>query len=82
MRYADWLNSMALQPADNLVLKIIFKSFHLTHVMNYKLTGKKFTAATKLEDIIDFMKLQKHNQEMKASQFKKRKGENKQNYNS
>ena len=26
--------------------------------MNYKLTGKKFTPATKLEDIIDFMKLQ------------------------
>jgi len=78
MRYADRLNGVAPQPADSSKLKIIFKLFHPSHVMNYKLTGNKFTAATKLEDIIDFMKLQKHNQEMKASQFKKEKGRERQ----
>ena len=82
MRYADKLNGVVPKPADSSKLKIIFESFHPSHVMNYKLTGNKFTAATKLDDIIDFMKLQKHNQEMKASQFsKKRKGENDENYN-
>ena len=39
MRYADRLNGVAPQPADSSKLKIIFKSFHPTHVMNYKLTG-------------------------------------------
>ena len=81
MHYADKLNGLVPQPADRAKLKIIFKLFHLTHVMNYILTGNKFTAATQLEDIIDFMKLQKHNQEMKASRFKKRNGENNENYN-
>ena len=82
MRYDGKLSDVALEPADSSKLKIIFKSFHLTHIMNYKLTGNKFTAATKLGDIIDFMKLQKHNQEMKASQFKKRKEDNDKNHNS
>ena len=75
MEYADKLNDVAPPPANSSKLKIIVESFHPTHVMKYKLTGNKFTAATQLDDIIDFMKLQKHNQEMKASQFKKRKGE-------
>jgi len=82
MRFADCQNGVAPQPADSSKLKIIFESFPPSHVMNYKLTGNKFTAATKLEDFVDFMKLQKHNQEMKASQFKKGKGENDENYNS
>jgi len=82
MRYANRLNGVAPEPAASSKLKIIFESFHPTHVMNYKLTGTKLTAATKLDDIIDFMKLQKHNQEMKASQFKRKKGENDENRNS
>ena len=75
MRYADRLNGMAPKPTDSSNLKLVFKSFHTSHAMNYKLMGNKFTAATKLEDIIDFMKLQKHNQDMKASQFIKREPE-------
>ena len=53
MRYADILIVMAPQPPGTSKLKIIFESFHPSHVMNYKLTGNKFIkAATKLEDIV------------------------------
>ena len=58
MRYADRLNGATPKPADSSNLKIIFESFHPSHITNYKLTGNKFTAATKLEYIIDFMKRQ------------------------
>ena len=57
MDYADKLNGVAPPPAGSSKLKIIFESFHPTHAMKYKLTVNKFTAATQLDDIIDFMKL-------------------------
>ena len=70
--YMDRLNGVAPKPAASMKLKIMFKSFHPNHVMmNCKLTRNKFNAATRLEDITEFMQIQKHFQTCKWLESRK-----------
>jgi len=79
----DRLNGVAPKPTASMKLKIMFKSFHPNHVMmNCKLTRNKFNAATRLEDITEFMQIQKHNPDMQVTRIKKRKSENNENNDS
>ena len=58
-RYADRLAGLEPLMLDNMKKKTSILSFHPTHVLAYKNAGNKIDPNTKLDNVMEFMKLQK-----------------------
>ena len=58
-RYADRLAGMEPLMSSNMKRKTLILSFHLTHVLAYKSAGNKIDVNTSIDDVMEFMKLQK-----------------------
>jgi len=58
-RNADRLAGMEQKMTENMKKKTLIQSFHPTHVLAYKSTGNRIDTNTSIDDIIEFMKLQK-----------------------
>ena len=50
---------MNLVMTDNMKKKTLIQSFHPTHVLAYKSAGNKIDANTNIDDVMEFIKLQK-----------------------
>ena len=60
-RYADRLLGMEpiMTKNMNMKMKTLIQSFHQTHVLAYKSTGKKIDDNTSVDNLMEYMKLQK-----------------------